>query len=89
MSIAISNGGTGVTAHIANTGISNATWSSGIEGIQAENLIKPQYELYKYHKARGFNSVDEYFEHFESVAKLTNADVVELIKADLAEWRKK
>ena len=80
----IGHGAGNITLSGAGTG---ATWHTG---IQPESLLKPFVEMHQYIKARGFNNPQELFEHFEAVARLTNAqsEIVDLIQDDLQQWRK-
>jgi hypothetical protein len=66
-----------------------STWLAGIEGIQSENLIKANYTLHQYYKARGFNTPNDCFEFFEAMSKLNaGSEVTDLVQADLRQWRK-
>ena len=61
--------------------------TNNIEGITAENLMKPLMELDEYIQARGFKDWHGAYAYFSSVAKLNNLFPSELMGADIQKWR--
>ena len=81
----ISHGAGNITVSGAGTG---ATWgTSGIQGIQAENLVEPLVELTEYFESRNFKGWDECYEYFKAIGKLNNTFVSELMNADIRQWK--
>jgi len=63
------------------------TWTTGIQGIQAENLVEPLVQIQQYFEARNFNGWDDCYEYFNAIAKLNNVFVSELMSSDIKAWK--
>ena len=87
--MAIVNNNIGQTLTLGTTSVgTGATWHvGGVEGITAENLMKPLMELDEYIQARGFKDWHGAYAYFSSVAKLNNLFPSELMGADIQKWR--
>jgi len=71
---------------ISGAGTGNI-WTTGIQGIQAENLVEPLVQMQQYFEARNFKGWDDCYEYFNSIAKLNNAFVSELMSSDIKSWK--
>ena len=63
------------------------SWTTSITGIQAESLVEPLVQLEQYYEARNFKGWGECYEYFNSIAKLNNLFVSELMSADIKQWK--